>query len=80
VISDWEREIDRLLIAGAQEIDETKRRQIYGEFQKIVQTQVPLIYLVTPLAMSAVRDRVAGIDPSPAGGVLWNLDELTLVE
>ena len=80
VISDWEKEIDRLLIAGAQEIDETKRRQIYGEFQKIVQTQVPLIYLVTPLAMSAVRDRLAGIDPSPAGGVLWNLDELTLVE
>ncbi len=80
VISDWEKEIDRLLINGAKEIDENKRRQIYGEFQKIVQSQVPLIYMVTPLAMTAIRDRVQGVEPTLAGGALWNLDELTLAE
>lgn len=80
VISDWEKQIDRLLIAGAKEINEAKRRQIYGEFQRIVQSQVPLIYLVTPLAMTAIRDRVQGVAPSPVGGGLWNLDELTLAE
>lgn len=80
VVSDWEKEIDRLLIAGAREIDEAKRRAIYGEFQRIVQSQVPLIYLVTPLALTAIRDRVEGVAPTPTGGSLWNLDELTLSE
>lgn len=80
VVSDWEREIDRLLIAGAREIDEKKRRQIYGQFQKLVQEQVPMIFMVSPRAMSAVSNRLRGIDPSPAGGVLWNLDELRLAD
>ncbi len=79
-ISDWEKQIDRLLIAGAREINEDKRRQIYGEFQKIVQSQLPLIYMVTPLAMTAIRNRVQGVAPTPAGGGLWNLDELRLTE
>ncbi|NJL21818.1 MAG: hypothetical protein HC895_15025 [Leptolyngbyaceae cyanobacterium SM1_3_5] len=80
VINDWEKQIDRLLISGAKEINEAKRRQIYGQFQTIVQSQVPLIYLVTPLAMTAISDRVEGVAPTPAGGGLWNLDELTLKE
>ncbi|NEQ38654.1 MAG: ABC transporter substrate-binding protein, partial [Okeania sp. SIO3I5] len=35
-VSDWEKEIDRLFIAGYQTVDENKRREIYGEFQQIV--------------------------------------------
>lgn len=78
VVSDWEKEIDRLMIAGAQELDETKRKAIYAEFQNIVQEQVPVIYLVNPLSLAAVRDRIEGIKFSALGGAFWNIHELTL--
>lgn len=77
--SDWEREIDRLLIAGARELNEQKRRAIYGEFQKVVQENLPVIHLVNDTAMMAVRDRVQGLRYSglPSWG-LWNIAELKL--
>jgi peptide/nickel transport system substrate-binding protein len=77
VVSDWEKDIDRLFKAGAQELDETKRRQIYGDFQNLVQKQLPMIHLVNEIALIAVRDRVQGLKYSglPSWG-LWNIQEL----
>jgi len=74
--SDWEKEIDRLFIAAAQELDETKRRAIYAEFQQITQEELPYIYLVERLALDAVRARIQGIKYSALGGAFWNLYEL----
>ncbi len=78
---DWEREIDRLFVAGAREQDEAKRKLIYGEFQKIVQEQLPVIHLINEVALVAVRDRVQGLKYSglPSWG-LWNIEELQLKE
>ena len=74
--SDWEREIDSLFTAGVQELDESKRKQIYGRFQQIVAEQVPFFYLVNSLSLEAVRDRVENIKFSALGGAFWNLYEL----
>ncbi|MGI0484780.1 ABC transporter substrate-binding protein [Pantanalinema rosaneae CENA516] len=81
VVSDWEQEIDRLLIAGAKEFDEAKRKQIYAQFQQIVQEQVPVIYLVNPIALSAARNDVQNIQFSGLDwrGSLWNIYELKVV-
>ncbi len=75
-VTDWEKEIDRLLIAASQELDEPKRRALYIEFQKLVQEQVPFIYLVNELNFEAVRDRIQNLKFSALGGSLWNLYEL----
>ena len=77
-VADWEQKIDTLYIQAAQELDEKKRRQIYIETQKITQENVPCIYLVNALSLSAVKNRVKGIDYSPISGAFWNLHELTL--
>jgi peptide/nickel transport system substrate-binding protein len=79
-ISDWEREISRLYILGAKELDEAKRKAIYAETQRITQDYLPFIYLVSPLSMSAVRNRVQGIQFSALGGTLWNIYELKAVD
>lgn len=81
-ISDWEKEIDRLFVAGAREYDENKRKQIYADFQRIIQEQVPVIHLVTPTALSAIRNRVQGVQFSglDTRGSLWNLYELKVVD
>jgi peptide/nickel transport system substrate-binding protein len=78
VISDWEQEIGRLYIQGAQELDEAKRKAIYAKTQQITQENLPFIYLVNPLALAAVRDRVKGVEFTALGGTLWNIDQLKL--
>lgn len=77
--SDWEQEIDRLFTEGTRELDEAKRKAIYGEFQRIVQEQLPVIYLVNETALVAVRDRVQGLKYSglPSWG-LWNIQKLKI--
>lgn len=80
VVSDWEKEIDRLFIAGAQELDERKRKAIYGEFQQVVQEQLPFIHLVSDLTLEAVRDRVQNLRFSGLGGSFWNLPDLKVID
>ncbi|MDX2216949.1 MAG: ABC transporter substrate-binding protein [Oculatellaceae cyanobacterium bins.114] len=77
VVSDWERQIDQLFKAGARELDESKRRAIYGDYQRISQEQLPVIHLVHEIALVAVRDRVQGLKYSglPTWG-LWNIEEI----
>lgn len=77
-VADWEKKIDELYIQAAQELDEAKRRQLYIETQKITQENVPCIYLVNPLSLSAVKNRVKGIEYSPISGPFWNLYELKI--
>ena len=83
-VADWEKKIHEIMVKGAQEIDEAKRKVIYAEYQQLVQEQLPLIHLTIPLYLVAVRDRVQNAQPkSLAGstgvaGALWNVDQLVL--
>ncbi len=79
-VSDWEQEIDSLFIAGVKELDERKRKAIYGRFQQIVAEQLPVFFLVNPLSFQAVRDRVENIKFSALGGAFWNIYELRIAE
>ncbi|NMG06536.1 ABC transporter substrate-binding protein [Brasilonema sp. UFV-L1] len=82
-VSDWEAEIGRLYIKAAQEFDEAKRKEIYAETQRISQEYLPLIYLVNPLSLAAVRDRLQNVKFSALGsqeGALWNKYEIKVAE
>lgn len=79
-VADWEAEIGRLYIEGAQELDDAKRKAIYDETQRIAQEYLPLIHLFTPLSLTAARDRVQGIKYSAYGGALWNVYELKVTQ
>ena len=80
-VFDWEKQIDRLFIEGARELDEAKRKAIYNKFQQIAQEQLPFIHLVNPLTFEAVRDRVQGVKFSAlAGGAFWNIYELKVTQ
>ncbi|MGK7900564.1 MAG: ABC transporter substrate-binding protein [Hormoscilla sp.] len=79
-VSDWELEIERLYLKGAGELDDAKRKEIYAQTQRITQENLPFIFLVNPLSMTAVRDRVQPIKYSALGGAFWNIHELQIVE
>ncbi|MGV2830503.1 ABC transporter substrate-binding protein [Myxosarcina sp. GI1(2024)] len=80
IVADWEAKIDELFIAGAKELDREKRKAIYAEIQQIVSDKAPIIYLVNPLALGAVRNKYQGIEYSALGGAFWNLEEIKIVQ
>ncbi|MFS0517895.1 ABC transporter substrate-binding protein [Nostoc sp. UIC 10607] len=79
-VAPWEAEIAKLYIQGARELDPAKRKEIYAETQRITQENLPFIYLVNPLSMSAVRNRFEGIQYSALGGAFWNIHEIKITD
>ena len=80
IVADWEAKIGQLFIDAARELDREKRKAIYAEVQAIVKENVPFIYLVNPLQLGAVRNKIQPIEYSALGGAFWNLEELKIEE
>lgn len=80
VVLDWEQKISDLYIQAAGELDDAKRRELYIQTQKITQENLPYVYLVNPLSLSAVRDKIQGVKFSALGGAFWNIYELKIAE
>ena len=57
-------------------MDETKRKAIYAEFQKVVGEEQPMIYTVVPDALVALRNKYGNIKPCSLGSVTWNIEEI----
>ena len=78
VVADWEAKIGQLYIQGARELDEAKRKEIYGETQRLAQEYLPFIHLVNPLNMVAVRNRVQDVKIASLyyESLLWNVAKL----
>lgn len=81
-VADWEAKIGQLYIQGARELDKAKRKEIYGQVQQIAQEYLPFIYLINPLELVAVRNRIQNVEVSALyyETVLWNVDKLKVVE
>ncbi|MEM7552827.1 MAG: ABC transporter substrate-binding protein [Cyanobacteria bacterium P01_A01_bin.84] len=77
-VAPWEAEIGKLYIKAAQEFDEAKRKEIYAQTQQITQENLPLIYLVNPYSMVAVRNHIKGVNHSALGGTFWNIHEIRI--
>jgi peptide/nickel transport system substrate-binding protein len=73
----WEADVDKLFAEAGKTVDEAKRKEIYDKFQDIVTDQQPLVFLVTPDSLFAVRNRLTNTKPTSLGGVRWNLDEIS---
>lgn len=75
----WEAAMDRLVDEGAVTVDPVKRQEIYTELQTLVLKEVPMIFLVAPLYLAAVRDELGNIRPNPFNAAVyscWNSYEI----
>jgi peptide/nickel transport system substrate-binding protein len=79
-VADWEQKIGDLYIEAARELDEEKRKQIYAKTQQIAHEYLPLIYLVNPYSLGAVRNHIQGVEYSALGGAFWNIEQLKIIE
>jgi peptide/nickel transport system substrate-binding protein len=74
----WEKRIDQLFAQGVSTLDEAQRKKVYGEFQRLVGREQPMIFLPVFRYTVAVRDSVGNARPSAYSplGASWNSYEL----
>jgi peptide/nickel transport system substrate-binding protein len=73
---EWEARIDRIFTKAVQETSRDRRRQLYGDWQRIVSEVQPVIHTVVPETIYAVRDRFTNVNPTPIGGFSHNIEKI----
>lgn len=56
---------DELLELGRTETDQAKRKEIYGEWQQIINYELPSIFLQYDVSISSLSKKIQGIDSTP---------------
>jgi len=64
------KRVDDLLVQGAKEQDETKRKAVYDEIQKIVMDELPQYYMITLKNFTAFDKKVKDVVPLKGGDIL----------
>lgn len=75
-IYDWEAQINKLFDKAALELDFNKRKAIYEQYQQLVYDINPIIYLYSPIRISAIKKNFGNIYPTELGGVIHNIEEI----
>jgi peptide/nickel transport system substrate-binding protein len=71
-------EVDKMVEAGAAEMDEAKRAQIYADIQRITTTEVANIPLYYPPFANAYSKGITGLRMTPA--LQWTLESTERVK
>lgn len=74
----WESRLNELFDKAALELDFNKRNALYEEYQQLIYDVKPIIYLYSPIRITAVRKKFGNIHPTELGGVTHNLEEIYL--
>ena len=77
-IYDWEKELNAIFDRAALELDFDKRKALYEKYQQLIYDVKPIIYLYSPIQVTAIRKKFGNINPTPLGGVIHNLPEIYL--
>ena len=65
------KRVEELFEQGVREFDREKRKQIYGEIQRILAEDSPYVFLTVNKSYIGVSNRIGGIEPT-ALGIGWN--------
>lgn len=74
--TEWEAEIDRIIAASEEELDESKRVALIHDMQRVFAEELPLIFNVVPITYSGVKNHWRNIQVPPTGSIIWNIDEI----
>ncbi|MFN0105718.1 MAG: ABC transporter substrate-binding protein [Bryobacteraceae bacterium] len=74
---DWEAGIDRLMRQQMSTTDQSLRRRLFHEVQRLLADHQPIVCLASPNLLYAARAGLGNLRPGVIGDlVLWNADEL----
>ena len=77
--TDWEREMDHLMMKQASTMDVAERKRIFDQVQGIFAENVPALYFVASRLYMGVSTRVGDLTPSILRPqLLWNAEKITV--
>jgi peptide/nickel transport system substrate-binding protein len=77
--TDWEKQIDDLMVTVMGSVDQTERKRAFVDIQKIFADNLPVLYFVAPRLYMGVSTRVGGLTPSILRPqLLWNAERMTV--
>jgi peptide/nickel transport system substrate-binding protein len=77
--TEWEREIDQLMLKQAATLDVAEQKRIFDEVQKIFAEHLPALYFVAPRLYMGVSNRVGDLNPSILRPqLLWDAEHITV--
>lgn len=79
-VDDYEVEIEEIFDKAARQLEEDKRKELFGRWQQIVADEVPLIYTVIPYSMYAVRNKFGNLYPTVYGGAFSEIEHIYIKE
>ena len=71
----FQKEIDELTAAAAQEVDPAKRKDLHFKIQALLQKEVPVIFLFWAKNISVAPKNLANFKPNPFNYVMWNVKD-----
>ncbi len=63
---------DELIDMGRVELDVNKRAEIYAEWQRLINSELPYIFISYGVEIASINERVQGIDTNPGPGGLFS--------
>ena len=79
--TEWEAQIDRLMLQQASEPDYERRRELFNEVQRIWAENAPVLYFAAPRLFYAHSRRLEGVIPAiQRPQILWNADSLSVAD
>lgn len=79
-IDPWEKEIDKIFDQASLKLSYEERKPLYDKFQEIIYDEKPIIYLYSPLRVTAVRKKFGNIYPTQLGGIIHNPEEIYILK
>ena len=77
--TDWEKQIDYLMVTVMSGVDQAERKRAFNEIQKIFADELPVLFFVTPRLYFATSTRVGGLTPAILRPqLLWNAERITV--
>lgn len=77
--TDWEREIDQLMLKQAATVDDVERKKLFDQVQQVFAENLPALYFVAPRLYMGVNTRVGDLSPSILRPqLLWNAERITV--
>jgi len=75
--TEWERDIDQLMLQQMVTLNYQKRKQLYDRVQKLIADNLPFIFLATPDILVGAKNEVGNFHPALLDPyTLWNADQL----
>ena len=77
--TEWERRIDELMLRQSASNDQTERKRLFDEVQKVFIEHEPVLYFAAPRIFVAVSSRVTSLDPAvDLFPVMWAPDRIAV--